>query len=89
MLLHPLCDLCRDCVIPSSWPLRPDIYTKQFDEFIKYIERTGQKDGFRGTTSVGNNLAPDVVDTVRELNTAGYTNQLEPRKMLPDDFNIG
>ncbi|KFZ19307.1 hypothetical protein V502_03720, partial [Pseudogymnoascus sp. VKM F-4520 (FW-2644)] len=41
------------------------------------------------TTGVGNNLAPDVVDTVRKLNAAGYTNHLEPGKMLPDDFNIG
>ncbi|OBT99194.1 hypothetical protein VE01_02665 [Pseudogymnoascus verrucosus] len=34
------------------------------------------------------NLTPDVLDTVKKLNAAGYKNQLEPGKLLPDNFNI-
>lgn len=68
--------------------IEADKPTKQFDEFIKYIERTGKKTGFQGSTGVGTNLTPDVLDTVKRLNAAGYKNQLEPGKLLPDNFNI-
>jgi hypothetical protein len=78
---------CLSCELAKE--MKTDIFTKQFDEFIKYIERTGKYAGFKKSTGVGTNLTPAVLDTVSKLNAAGYTNPLEPGKLLPNNFNLG
>jgi len=61
-----------------------------FDEFLRYIQRTGPNTpSWGGHTSVGTNLQPDVFDTFKELQTAKYSNTFEPSQLFPNDYVRG
>lgn len=62
-----------------------------FDQFLCYIDvDTNFNPLWTGSTTVGTNLDPDVVDTAIALSTGGaqystdrYTNTLDPNKLFP------
>ena len=65
-----------------------------FDEFLRYIQRTGPKvRPWTGSTSVGTKLNPDVLTTANELATSGtagsptrYSFTAEPAALFPNKF---
>lgn len=49
-----------------------------FDEFLRYIEEVEERSPWSGSTSVGRNLAPNVLSTAEELVTSRYSNAVDP-----------
>lgn len=68
-----------------------------FDEFLRYIQRVGKGTHlWTGSTSVGNNLKPDVLGTAQELDNGGtqgtpsrYSNTLAPSDIFPNLYFKG
>lgn len=77
--------------------LAPGCYDCYFDDFLKFIQRTGKgSTPWAGKTTVGNNLTPDVVTTAKELATSGskddgtrYANAFESHQLFPGKYNMG
>ncbi|KAI1080981.1 hypothetical protein F5B20DRAFT_588939 [Whalleya microplaca] len=58
-----------------------------FDEFVRYIQMTGQTtSAWTGSTTVGTNLEPDVFTTASELDKNGYRNTVDPSKVFPSAY---
>ncbi|RAH78796.1 hypothetical protein BO86DRAFT_458265 [Aspergillus japonicus CBS 114.51] len=59
-----------------------------FDEFVRYIQRDG-KNAWTGSTTVGDDLEPDVLNTADELAADGYKGNYDIAKLFPGQFTTG
>lgn len=62
-----------------------------FDEFLRHIQRVGRNTGaWPGSTTVGNAVAPGVVDTAERLRFQwDYTPNLDPHNVMPSTIPYG